>query len=179
MRAFIAVPVSDSVRRKAKALGAATKGPGASAVKPENMHVTLFFLGEIGERRKADAIAALDAVTVPEFKLEFRGAGAFPNPNFVRVLWIGCESEPLRRIHAQLEPAILKMGYKKEPFKPHLTVARVSGPEAKDAVRAALAKYADSPFGSCTVSRIALYKSTLSPKGAIYEEIHSTQLPQS
>jgi len=176
MRAFIAVPVSDEVKRKMEPLCAALAGDGITPVAPECQHVTLFFLGEIDERRKDDVIRAMESILAKKFILPFSGAGAFPNPNFVRVVWVGCESPELLAIYNSLAPFIERMGYQKEEFRPHLTVARVKSPAAKERVQAALKKFRNARFGSCEISRVVLFESKLSPAGPMYVELHSKEL---
>ena len=171
MRAFIAVPISDEVKEKVEPFRKALEVEGVKVVEPENLHITLFFLGEIDERRTAEVMAAMGRITVQKFGLNFSGAGVFPNPNFIRVVWVGCESKELNDVYNALAPSISKMGYELEGFSAHLTIARVKSPAAKEKVKAAVAKFRDARFGSCIVDRIVLFKSTLTPKGPVYEEV--------
>jgi len=176
MRAFIAVPISDEVKEKVEPFRKALEVEGVKVVEPENLHITLFFLGEIDDRRAADVIAAMENVRTKGFELRFSGAGVFPNPNFIRVVWVGCESKELNDIYNALAPSISKMGYELEDFRAHLTIARVKNPAAKEKVKAAVSKFKDATFGACLVDRIVLFKSILTPKGPIYEEVFAKRL---
>ena len=177
MRAFIAVPVSEEVKAKIepfrKQLGAIS---GIKAIEPENLHITLFFLGEIGEERKNEVVSAMERISTPKFQLNFSGAGAFPNPNFIRVLWVGCEDENLAKLYSELATSVSRMGYALEDFRAHLTVARVKDPAGKPGAQEALGKFKDSDFGSCLIDRVALFKSTLTPDGPVYEEVYEKKL---
>jgi len=176
MRAFIAVPISDEVKKNIEPFRKALEIDDVKTVEPENLHITLFFLGEIDERRTMEIIAAMEKINAERFELPFSGAGVFPNPNFIRVVWVGCESKELENIYGALAPSISKMGYKFEDFRAHLTIARVKGPAAKEKVKEVIARFKDAKFGACTVDRIVLFKSTLTPKGPIYEEVFAKML---
>lgn len=176
MRAFIAVELSEEVRENLQAFQKALDFEGVKLVEPENLHITLFFLGEIDERTAAKVIEAMEKVSVPPFTLSCSGAGVFPNPNFIRVVWAGCENEQLKKIYEQLAPEMRKLRYKPEPFHAHVTVARVKDPKAKENVRAALAKFEGMDFGSCKIDRVVLKKSTLTPTGPVYEDVFEKRL---
>jgi len=174
MRAFIAIPVSESVRSAVAKVSKALSKTGIKPVSAENMHLTLFFLGEIDEKKTATAIAILESLHEKIFEMKFSGVGAFPNENFIRVLWAGCESKQLISLYDSLSPRIQGMGYAKEEFRPHLTLARVDA-EAKEDAKAFAKKFKENEFGSCIAERIVLFKSTLTPNGPIYEEVYSKQ----
>ena len=178
MRAFIAVPISEEVKKKISPFRKALQIEGVKAVEDANLHLTLFFLGEIDDRRKNDVIALMKKIPTPWFGLHLTGAGVFPNPNFIRVAWVGCEegSEKLKEIYGQLAPTFAKWGYKDERFSPHLTVARVKDPNAKEGVQKALAKFEKADFGTSPITKIVLFKSTLTPLGPIYEEVFTKEL---
>jgi 2'-5' RNA ligase len=69
-----------------------------------------------------------------------------------------------------------KLRYKIEPFKAHITVARVVSPEAKERVREGMKKFAKTKFGACAVNKVVLFKSTLTPNGPVYEPVHTKKL---
>lgn len=176
MRAFIAVELSEEVRKNLQPFQKALDFEGVKLVEPENLHITMFFLGEIDDRTAAKVVEALGKITVPKFELKCSGVGVFPNPNFIRVAWAGCENESLTKIYEQLAPEMRKLRYKIEPFRGHVTVARVKDPMAKEKVQKALEKFEGHDFGSCEVSRVALKKSTLTPQGPIYEDVFEKTL---
>jgi 2'-5' RNA ligase len=171
MRAFISVEISKEITQKLSLLQAELPS-SLRPVKPENMHITLKFLGEIDETTGAHVSEVLDSVAsqVSPFKLTCRGLGVFPSRKFVRVLWAGIESPELVRLSSNLEPRLKELGFKEEKFVPHLTIARAKDRAQLDGL---LEKHGDTLFGECTVDSIHLKKSTLSPGGPIYRVIHS------
>lgn len=176
MRAFIAVELDEAVRKKLSKFAKALDLEGVKPVDGENLHVTLFFLGEIDERTTGKVVYAMEQVSVAPFKLSVSGVGVFPNPNFIRVAWAGCESVELGRIYEQLAPEMRKLRYEVEPFRAHVTVARVKSPEAKGKVQEVLKKFEGKDFGACEVAKIVLKKSILTPKGPVYETVYEKQL---
>src|SRR5947207_5173314 len=95
MRLFIGVELSDDVRSRAASIADTLReklGPRVTArwIAAENLHVTLWFIGEVAEDRAAAIMSAVQApFPISSFELEFRGAGAFPPHGAPRVLWIG------------------------------------------------------------------------------------------
>jgi len=178
MRAFIAVPISEEMKQAIDPFRKALQLDGVKPVERENLHITLFFLGEIDDRRKRDVSDMLENLPLKKFELHLRGAGVFPNPNFIRVAWVGCEegSEQLKQIYDALAPTFARWGYKEERFSPHLTVARVKEPQAKESVQRVLQKFEKTDFGFSPVKKVILFRSTLTPKGPAYEEIFTKEL---
>lgn len=178
MRAFIGIEVSKEVRKSARPLIEALAAEGVKPVSPDNLHLTLFFLGEIDDVRADRVKEAMDEVKSTAFDIRFEGVGAFPNQNFIRVVWIGCSAPGLAELHGELAPAIAKMGYPGEEFRPHLTVARVGDPKAKETVKEALLAFNGRKFGISKADRITLYSSKLTPRGPVYEEVYTKRLPE-
>ena len=176
MRAFIAVELSEEVRAKLSEFATALDFEGVKPVEAENLHITLFFLGEIDDRTRGKVIDAMEKVSAKPFTLQVSGAGVFPNPNFIRVAWAGCEATELKEIYSQLSPEMRKLRYKIEQFNPHVTVARVKSPEAKSRVQEVLKKFEKKKFGSCEVAKILLKKSVLTPGGPVYETVYEKPL---
>ena len=129
-------------------------------VEKENLHLTLRFLGEVDPNR---IIKALEDVEFEPFTVKLEGVGFFPNEKFVRVVWIGVGkgSEEIERLHEEVEK---RLG-KDERFVPHVTVAR-----AKGRVEVLKKEFSSDEF---EVGSFSLFKSTLTPKGPIYEVIAS------
>jgi 2'-5' RNA ligase len=175
MRLFVAVEFSPEILGKLSQAQAALPKEGLTLVKPENQHLTLKFLGEV-EEAKLDALkAALDSCARPPFAISVKRVGVFPNEKFVRVVWAGVESKELGVLAGEVENALAKIGFPKEgrPFAAHATLARA---KAKVDVRAFLEKFKGFDFGSCQISKFILKKSTLTPKGPVYEDVHSVLL---
>lgn len=154
----------------------------ASWERPEKMHLTLKFVGEIEISRveELSRAAGRAAASVEPFELTIAEAGTFPPHGSPRVLWLGVEdnSGRLSSLHRSLEDECYAEGFEREPrtFKPHLTVARIRSPqfsrELADAHRGAT-------FGpqNFTVSEIVVMRSELRPGGSRYAVVtrHSFQ----
>ncbi len=94
MRLFVAVDVDESVRERIKPLLKELSSiNGIKAVEPENLHITLLFLGEVCEGKLSRIEERLAEVDFQPFKISFEGVGAFPNVNSPRVVWIGVKEE--------------------------------------------------------------------------------------
>jgi len=150
-----------------------------SWVAPENIHLTLRFLGEI-EDRQVEAVARCMRQAVggvaPQV-LRPQGLGAFPSVRRPKVLWLGVEGtlEGVREVFQRLEDALLKMGFapEKRKFMPHITLGRVRRAEAGDDFARVLQEVKVPEFAPVRVEEIKLYQSRLTPQGAVYTELCS------
>jgi 2'-5' RNA ligase len=146
-------------------------------VKPEGMHLTLKFFGDA----LTDDIRAISAACVQEaaqeapFILSFCGMGTFPTVKRPRVLYLGLEGETMRLadFQSRLENRLSEMGFTGEDrhFTPHLTLARIKElrePEKIAKEAAEILKYATKQF---TAREMVLFKSDLSPGGAVYTKL--------
>ena len=181
LRVFLAVfPAPEVQAAVAAAIEALRRpGDGVSWVKRENLHFTLRFLGEVGASgaRRAGAAAAEAAAAHQAFDAAPSGLGAFPGERRARVLWVGLSegAAPLEALARDLERALERRGFEPEgrAFTAHLTIGRVREPgrdwtEALASVRL--------PAMRWRVERLQVIRSTLSPKGSIYEEIAGARL---
>lgn len=151
-------------------------------IPPENMHITLKFLGEVDERvlpdlRKAGAEAAAAARPL---RLVYGPFGAFPNLSRPRVVFFEARegAGELEKIAAALERSAVPLGIPREnrPFTAHLTLARIKEPLPR-ALCEKLAAVPPLPPGAVqTIERISLMRSHLAPGGATYEEMESFPL---
>lgn len=168
MRLFVAIPLPEDVQERLSLLCSGIAA--ARWVEPENMHLTLRFLGEVDGGQAADVDSALGGIKVPAFDLNLNGIGQFGDGRKVRTLWVGVEPhELLMRLQTKVENAVQRAGLPPEgrKYKPHITLARFkSNPGPK------LGRYLceNSLFrlGPIPVNDFALYSSFLSPKGAIH-----------
>jgi RNA 2',3'-cyclic 3'-phosphodiesterase len=175
MRIFLAVFPPAEVQRAAFGVVEALRRPGdgVSWVKPENLHYTLRFLGEVGEdgaRRAAEA--AIEAATQSRaFTAALGGLGAFPDPRRARVIWIGMSmgSEALVALARDLDRALAQRGFGKpdKPFSTHLTLGRVREPRS-DWTEALAGQHPADPAACFSVDRICVVESQLNPRGSIY-----------
>jgi 2'-5' RNA ligase len=177
LRTFIAVDIGKPIRDRAVALQeklAQTSG-AVKWVEPENLHVTLLFLGEVDDREVPTIcrVVAEQTLLHPAFPLSIERVGCFPNARRPRILWIGGGqgTQELCALHDGLEPPLLDLGcYRREERKytPHITLGRVRGERPADQLPAALAKHAGWQGGQTVVSEILVMSSELNPQGPIY-----------
>lgn len=183
MRAFIAIEIDDTVRQKLVAAQRQLADTGAQLrlVEPENIHVTMKFLGDIRE----DQIGAItDAVRtavagVGPFDIGVRGIGVFPDLRYIRVIWAGVSDgrEQVTSIQRHIDQNLAKLGFKPErDFVPHLTLARAKSAGGKERLVALLKSMQNVEFGSCCVGAVELKQSTLTPKGPIYSTLARIEL---
>jgi len=174
MRAFIAIEVTDEVRG---ALAEAQQELSASPAKvkwvaPENIHLTLKFLGNVSEDAEPQVEAAMgQAAGDGPFEFAVEDLGRFPPRGKPRVVWAGVSqgAEAVTAVQATLEAALRPLGFEKERrFVPHLTRGRVMAPGGADALGTMLAGRPGERFGVCTASEIVLFESALTPRGAVY-----------
>lgn len=177
MRTFVAINLPHEAKELLRGVQTALDRGfrGVSWVKPESMHLTLKFLGEIDEARAADAAAALEraAAGAARFDLEIEGVGAFPNARNPRVVWAGVRPVPgLMALQQAVEKALRETGFEAEdrPFSPHLTLCRVKSPVDGRALGSLVAGAAPVRT-SFTVSSFAFMKSVLKPSGALHAPI--------
>lgn len=184
IRAFIAVDVPPPVQEALGELQRGMEEVGLKArwVRPQDVHVTLAFLGNVPAEQVPELRAAMEEAAQGAGPLEVRvgGVGAFPNERWPRVIWVGFE-EPtggLAALHKRLEAALVPLGYEPEdrPFRPHLTLARIKVPARAGRVVHALEAHKDVDLGKITIDRIVLYQSTLKPTGPAYTVLEEVVL---
>jgi 2'-5' RNA ligase len=149
-------------------------GLSVSWVAPENLHVTLKFLGGIDEARVPPVIDALDAAVRrhARFAIEVGGLGAFPSASRARVLWAGIVGGDgaLGALAATVDAALAVVGFPREEraFSPHITLGRVREPRPAPELAEALTAGGARRFGQVEVDQVTLMRSDLSPNGARY-----------
>lgn len=156
-------------------------GANVKLVEPENVHITLKFLGDTNESQidEIDKIMKDAVKGVDPFNIQLKGAGVFPNPNYIKVIWVGIkQGEPIGVIASKIDEQLSKMGFKKEKrgFSPHLTIARVKSAKGKDEILHVIEKYRDVQFVDIRVDSIKLKKSDLTPKGPVYTTLIDVKL---
>lgn len=181
MRLFVALEIPSAVRENLDSLLASlraiTKEP--RWVRAENLHVTLKFLGEVGEDKLEAVRSALGKIRCGKaVTLEFHGLGFFPDEKHARVFWASIEaSANLKTLAAGIEGAMEGLGIPREKreFSPHLTLARFESPKLPEALRKAIAENVQREFGSLQTSEFHLIQSKLRPSGAEYTTLTSFQ----
>ena len=184
-RMFCAVPLTEEVRERAarhmEFLRRQMPDVRASWDRPEKMHITLKFLGEIEVSRVEALSRAAERASreVEAFTLSIAGAGAFPTRGLARVLWLGIEDETgsLARLQSALETESEREGFRREErsFHPHLTIARLRKPEG---ARKLARLHQDTGFEAVSfpVSELLVIRSELGPQGSRYTEISRHKL---
>ncbi|MFO7675282.1 MAG: RNA 2',3'-cyclic phosphodiesterase [bacterium] len=174
MRCFVAVETSPEVRRDIGRLQQELRAcaPGVRWVRPEAMHLTLAFLGEVDADFVAAARGPLAAACAGHAAFAARpaGLGAFGSPRRARVLWVGMDRgrDELVRLARSVNDALRAVGFRPEarPFSPHLTLGRLREPA--DLSAATAREYAAREFA---VERVVLFESELRPEGPRYSAL--------
>lgn len=178
IRSFIAFDMqNESVLNR---LSAAQKllvetGADLRPVAPQNIHVTIRFLGDISPSMVDKVFEAMKNVKFTPFTIQIKGLGVFPSLKYPRVVWAAMTDgvEQLRSIFNQLEPQICALGFQADAygFSPHLTIARVKSGANKDRLAELVTKKRDYEFGTIKADCLRLKRSQLSPKGPTYSTL--------
>ena len=185
MRVFLALNLPEATRQALWRAAAPLRDLGFPIrwVRPEGIHLTLKFLGEVAEQRDAELVAALARAArgARALPLTLGGFGAFPDFQRPRVVWAGVAPDPsLELLQNRVEEVFAPLGFPTEarPFRPHLTLGRAGrdGPSRDFArLEAALGRleFAETVL----VGSVDLMQSTLQSGGAVYQVRHSERLP--
>jgi 2'-5' RNA ligase len=181
-RTFIAIDPGKAIRDRLIALqtNLAKSGAEVKWVEPDNLHLTLLFLGEVGQRDLVPVCRAVAAevATIPAFVVSIEQAGAFPSTHRPRTLWVGVGTgaAEVTTLHGALEGPLLDLGcYRREDrvFAPHLTLGRV---KVDTGLTASLVKYGSWRAGETTVSEVLVMGSELTPAGPVYTVLSRAKL---
>lgn len=188
IRAFIAVELTEEVRRAIASVQAAMQrrvAQGVRWVAPEAMHLTMKFLGEVSAAQ-VDAVSGAMLGSAREcapFEVALNGVGAFPNRQAPRVLWVDLNGEvqALARLAESLEAALEPLGFPREgrPFRAHLTLGRLrkgASLAARQALTALLQRPPEVPAAAMRVASLSLIRSVLRPEGPQYTTLHEVRL---
>jgi len=177
IRSFIAVDTSEQVKSELVRLLNELKGRTAlnvKWVKPEQMHLTLVFLGEVSPEfiEKAKAQLAIVAKGFKPFQCQLENLGAFPSVQKARVIWSGLKrgEMELKELQAEVASVMAKIGYvpEKRTFTPHLTLGRIREPDDARFIQGC--SFTSSVL---LVDQLILFKSELQPTGPVYTKISS------
>ena len=153
-------------------------------VRPEGIHLTLKFLGDVSSDALPDIKAATENATagIGSISLRAEGLGCFPNMKRPRVLWIGLKGQldALRSLRDQVEEQVSPLGYptEKRPFNPHLTLGRVKSSNIREvsAIGKAVEATTIGEVAGWTAKSVSIMQSTLRPDGAIYAALETYNL---
>ena len=190
VRVFVAADlpefVEDALGRAALSLREA-RIEGLRPVRPEGVHLTLKFLGDVPESQIEGIGQAVSAAVAGQrqFEISTGGFGAFPNDRRPQVLWVGIEGrlEPLMRLQADVDAALGALGFQTEtrPFHPHLTLARLDRRMPDHARRASLDALESTGLAAgmrIPVRLVSLVESILGRGGARYVRLATARLAE-
>lgn len=175
IRSFLAFDIEDqTIVRKLTEVQAMLANTGADLklVKPQNIHLTIRFLGDIHPPMVDAIYEEMKQVSFSPFTVELVGLGAFPKLSYPRVVWAGIRkgADELTNVFEQLEPRLRGLGFKPDTkgFSPHLTIARVRTGRNKVRLAELIRQLEDTQFGAVNAECLKLKKSDLTPRGPIY-----------
>jgi 2'-5' RNA ligase len=183
VRLFVGVDLSSEVKAAAAAIEERLRDRlkeqrlhvDARWVAAENLHITLWFIGEVDDERAVAIDRSMAApFPVAPFELALEGCGAFPPSGPPRVFWLGVRAgaEAMRELYDEVARRLTALGFEPErrPYSAHLTLARVkdSRRDAAPGIRRVLGELPASA-GTCRIEAVTLFRSHLSPKGSTYE----------
>jgi 2'-5' RNA ligase len=178
-RAFVAIALPADIKTALGELQQRLRATGLKArwVRPENMHLTLKFLGDIDPSAAEGIEKAMQHAVDAEapFSVAVAAVGVFPDPKRPRVLWVGLNDEDRRLLKLQqsLDEALSEIGFPREqrPFRGHLTLARFRDAGDRELLSHLLQEYHRIEIGQLTVAELILFRSDLRPSGPLYTRL--------
>ena len=174
MRLFIAAELPDEIKKNiAKLIGELkTTDAAVKWVEANNLHLTLKFMGNVADKeidKWIDWTKKKVGGSGGGFRLKLEGMGTFPEGKHPRVVWVGGSngSKNLRTTAEALEEA---------EFVSHVTIGRIKEHKGVDKLKGKIVGYKDAKFGEAKINSIFIMKSTLTPKGPVYEKIKEVML---
>jgi len=151
-----------------------------SWVKPENWHITLYFLGDTPDE-KVDVLRQVIEQSfsdVAAFSSKLEGVGVFPSRRDPNVLWLGLNSlQNIIPAHHKLGDLLRQNGFNfdQKPLKPHLTIARMKFLADKAIIDTLVNDYGQTVFDAVSINKVVLFESLLTPQGPIYKALYSRE----
>lgn len=188
IRSFIAVELPGELKQALTQLQGKFKSAGSLPVRwvdPNNIHLTLKFLGDVDVAITGRITLALEEAVrgTPPFNIEASGLGVFPNMNRIQIIWVGLHGdlEKLGQLQKRIEASLKPLGFPPEgrPFTPHLTIARVrdfARPEERQKLGQLISATSFEDKYRISVNAIHLIKSQLTREGPIYTKISTITL---
>lgn len=147
-------------------------GANIKSVEPENMHLTLKFLGEIQHHKVDEVTEIIKETSFEPFNFTVEGIGVFPNKKRPSTIWAGITDgvSDIVTVFEELDIKLSRVGFEQEHrrFHPHLTICRVRSGKNRDKLVDELMRLENQEFGSVEVNKIVLKKSVLTQNGPIY-----------
>lgn len=173
IRCFVAVDLPEEMLDAIGRLQSQIATEGLRLVRPELVHVTIKFLGDVPDAKLNRVTDALSKVMAAPFPAHVSGMGTFPGRD-IRVVWLGLEGN-FEELYQRVESALSPVGFEREArgFSPHVTLGRVGrpDPETNRELHSKITAHSGVDLGRFTVDRFYLKKSTLTRGGPIYEDL--------
>jgi 2'-5' RNA ligase len=175
MRSFIAVKISSDQREKiSKLIGELKKSEtDVKWVKPENLHVTLKFLGDVDEKALPEIFDSLEKSLTNDtsFQFNLKAIGTFPNIRRPRVIWVGIDNgaDSLKALAKKIDETMLGFGFAREKrgFSPHLTIGRVKSTRLIERLTN-MFKDVDFETDDFVIDEVVFFQSILKREGPTY-----------
>jgi 2'-5' RNA ligase len=173
VRAFIALELTDEIKGRLKEVQENLRGCSArlTLVEPALIHITLKFLGEVAEKDLPQVSAALRSVSFLPFPVTV-GVVTVNNPKRPHTVWCSISDRGTgEKLFRQVEEVLAPLGFERETrgFTPHATLARVKVPDPS--LFTVLHGMDKTSYGDCIIPGMKLKKSTLTPRGPVYEDL--------
>lgn len=184
MRTFIAIELDKKITDALAEIQKELKSSQADIkwVRPENIHLTLKFLGEVEEARIKEIIQRLKELgsQIKPFALRISGLGTFPGLKSARVIWAGIkeDTDELMKLAKMIEDGLITLGFPKEnrEFSAHLTLGRFRSNKNRNKLIRRLEETQIPQRLTQQIASIALFKSLLHPTGAVYQKLSEINL---
>ncbi len=179
IRTFISIDLPEGIKEGISGLQGRLKQDECHIgwVRPEAIHLTLKFLGEIDEKGIPEIESAIRRATkgfIP-FYLRIMSLGVFPDIKRPRIIWLGIneEGDNLLRLQSRIEKEMEKIGHPREErgFKPHLTIGRVRDPYGLKGLIDAIESEKEVELGGFKAEEVLIMRSDLRPEGPIYTRL--------
>jgi 2'-5' RNA ligase len=186
VRAFLAIPLPQQLTTAIKTVQEHLQAqiPDARWVRPQNLHLTLHFFGEVEQETLEKVKVSVLSVKGCQrpFPVEVKGLGAFPHLHRPRIIWLDLEpKDQLRQLYASCRERLQQAGVATEsrPYSPHLTIGRMRQrkpclTDLTELGRSAAGK----PIGRFSVDRLVLFESRLQPGGAEHIPLLTVELDE-
>jgi len=179
MRSFIAIEILEDIKDKITEIQQKLKATNADVkwTEPNNIHLTLKFLGEIDDEKLGKIINLLPSVArgCKPFKIEIGGVGKFPPRGIPRIIWVGCKGglSAIGSLSKSIDECVSDIGIAKEKreFAAHVTIGRVRTSRNATFLNETIEILSGASFGSQIVKKIVLFKSQLGGTAPVYTAI--------
>lgn len=180
-RYFLAIPLPDPVKQRLAEVRP-PKLPGVQLVRPDQMHVTLHFLGEMKPEDILLLKRVMEDVDAPRFDLSITGIGTFPSKGPPRIVWAGVQQQPLlealqQELGESLQESI-SFQPEQRPYHPHITLARIKSPARRHQLEDYFDHETTFSIPAVPIDRFVLYDSSFSDGRLRYREEASWRLSE-